>query len=504
MFLSIPEGRLCNQYGTITFTKGTPIRRMGRLYKYAIWIGLFLLYCGIYVCAQQNEDPQHEDDNVLRTSMLTIRDVSITGNKITKGYIIEREVPVKKGHKYSISDILKSIPSAKQNIINTGLFIDASVDFTNWVNDSIDIVVEVKERWYYFPVPYFRPVDRNFNVWIKDYGANLSRVNYGLKLIANNVSGRNDKLNIWLITGYSRQVVLNYVAPNFDKTLKNGISFDFLFSQNKELNYNTLDNKQQFYKNDQSFVTDRLKIGVGYSYRTGYIKRHNVKLSYNIVRINDSIFERNPNYFGNQSKKAIFPEASYQYQDFHVNYIPYPTKGFMWDITFIKRGISKEMNLWELNGRTGKYWELWPKHYFSMAGAAAVKLPFIQPYYNTQLMGYGEIFLRGLENYVVDGVAGGVYKATLSREIWNPKLKTGLKSRSYAVIPFKFYLKTYGDVGYVYSKNRLGANPLNNRLLYSGGFGVDVISIYDAIIFLEYSFNQLGEKGLFLQARLGF
>lgn len=477
---------------------------MGRLYKYVLWITVFLLYYGIRVCAQQNEEQAYEDDDVLKAATLTIRDVIITGNKITKSYIIAREVPVKKGMLYSISDILKSIPSAKQNIINSGLFIDASVDFTNWVNDSLDIVVEVKERWYYFPVPYFKPVDRNFNVWIKEYNASLTRVNYGIKLIANNVSGRGDKMNIWLITGYSRQVVLNYVAPNFDKSLKNGVSVDFLFSQNKELNYGTNDNKQQFYKNDQAFVTDRLRVGLGYSYRTGYIKKHNVRLNYNIVRINDSIHARNPDYFGNRSKKAIFPEAIYQYQDFHVNYIPYPTKGFMWDVTFLKRGISKEMNLWELNARTGKYWELWPKQYFSMAGAGSLKLPFDQPYYNTQMMGYGDLFLRGLENYVIDGVAGGVYKATLSREIWNLKLKTGLKSRSYGVIPFRFYLKTYGDVGYVYSRNRLGKNPLNNRLLYSGGVGIDVISIYDAIIFLEYSFNQLGEKGLFLQAGLGF
>lgn len=477
---------------------------MGRLYKYFLLIAFCLLYYGTRVYAQQPDEPDHEDDGVLKKSMLTIRDVQISGNKITKEYIIAREVPVKKGLAYSISDILKSIPAARQNIINTGLFIDAAVDFTNWNNDSLDIVVEVKERWYYFPVPYFRPVDRNFNVWIKEYDASLSRVNYGLKLIGNNVSGRGDKMNIWLMTGYSRQIMLNYVAPNFDKTLRNGISIDFLFAQNKELNYGTTDNKQQFYKNYESFVTDRLRVGLGYSYRTGYIKKHNVKLSYNIVRINDSIFVRNPQYFGNQAKKAIFPEVSYQYQDFRVNYIPYPTRGFLWDVSFMKRGVSKEMNLWEFNARAGKYVELWPRSFLSFTGSGSLKLPFDQPYYNTQFMGYGNLFLRGLENYVIDGVGGGVLKTTLSREIWSPKLRTGLKSRSYGVIPFRFYLKTYGDLGYVYSKNRIGVNPLDNRLLYTGGVGLDVISIYDATIFLEYSFNQLGEKGIFLQAGLGF
>lgn len=282
------------------------------------------------------------------------------------------------------------------------------------------------------------------------------------------------------------------------------MSIDFQYSQNKELNYTTENNKQIFYKDESRFVTEKMKVGVGYSYRTGYIRRHNVKLSYNVSKINDSVFSLNPEYFGNTLKEVKYPELNYQYQYFNVNYIPFPLKGFQWEFSFMKRGITKEMNLWELSAKAGKYWELFPKYYFSVQGVTTVKLPFEQPYFNRQMMGYGDMFMRGLEYYVVDGVAGGMSKITLRREIWSPKLKTGLKSRSYGVIPFKFYLKTYGDLGYVHSKKMLSANPLNNRLLYTGGVGLDMLSIYDLTLFLEYSFNQLGENGLFLQARLGF
>jgi len=82
-------------------------------------------------------------------------------------------------------------------------------------------------------------------------------------------------------------------------------------------------------------------------------------------------------------------------------------------------------------------------------------------------------------------------------------LHTGLKSRSYSVIPFRFFLKAYGDVGYVYNKTSTTFNSLTNKMLYSGGAGLDILTIYDATISLEYSFNQLGQKGLFLQAGLG-
>lgn len=470
----------------------------------------YLLFCGMAFCffrstlAQEKEPVPQKDGNVLQSSILTIRDIFITGNKITKSYIVAREIPMEENGKYTIATILSNLTRSKQNLINTGLFIDATVDFTNWVNDSIDLVVDVKERWYYFPVPYFKPVDRNFNVWINEYNASLARVNYGIKLIGNNVSGRNDKLNIWLITGYSRQVLLNYTAPYLDRSLRNGMSFDFQFSQNKEINYNTVSNKQVFYKDPSRFVTEKFRFGLGYSYRTGYIRKHNVRLSYNINKINDSIVALNPLYFGNGQKAVRYPELFYQYQYFDVNYIPYPLTGSQWEFSFTKRGINKKMNLWEFSGGAGRFWELFPKYYLALQGTATLKLPFNQPYFNQQILGYNEKFMRGLEFYVVDGVIGGLSKLTLRREIWRPTLKTGLKSRSYGAIPFRFYAKVYGDLGYVYSKTVMSANPLNNRLLYSGGAGIDMLSIYDLTLFLEYSFNQLGEKGLFLQARLGF
>ena len=282
------------------------------------------------------------------------------------------------------------------------------------------------------------------------------------------------------------------------------MSIDFQFSQNKEINYSTENNKQIFYKDESRFVTEKLRIGLGYSYRTGYIRRHSVKLSYNVNKINDSVFHLNPAYYGNNTKAVKYPELNYQYQYFNVNYIPYPLTGFQWDFSFLKRGFARNMNLWEFSAKAGKYIELFPTWYFSAQGAATVKLPFDQPYFNRQMMGYNDMFMRGLEYYVVDGVAGGLTKITLRKEIWRPTLRTGLKSRSYGKIPFRFYLKAYGDLGYVYSKTVMSANPLNNRLLYTGGAGIDMLSIYDLTLFLEYSFNQLGEKGLFLQARLGF
>jgi hypothetical protein len=40
--------------------------------------------------------------------------------------------------------------------------------------------------------------------------------------------------------------------------------------------------------------------------------------------------------------------------------------------------------------------------------------------------------------------------------------------------------------------------------LYSGGLGFDLLSLYDMQLGIEYSINQLGERGLFLHTRAFF
>jgi hypothetical protein len=114
------------------------------------------------------------------------------------------------------------------------------------------------------------------------------------------------------------------------------------------------------------------------------------------------------------------------------------------------------------------------------------------------MLGYNDSYLRGLEYYVVDGVAGGFVRNTLGKEILFMRFKTGLKSKTYGQIPFRFYVKGYGDLGYVYNSKNLAGNNLNNRLMYTGGVGLDIISIYDIVLRIEYSFNQLNQRGLFV------
>jgi hypothetical protein len=429
-----------------------------------------------------------------------IRNITIAGNNKTKDHIVLRELPLSQNDAYTMPVILEALSAGKQNLMNTSLFVDVAIDFTHWYNDSLDININLKERWYWFPLPFFKPIDRNWNVWIRDHKMDLDRVNYGVKVMGMNVSGKNDKVNFFLINGYSKQIAFNYSNPYAGRNLNHGFSVDFSYSKSREINYNTVNNTQVFFRKYDAFVRSRSLIGFGYSYRKASIARHTVRLNYVTEKISDSILVLNPKFFFKEKTKESFPELYYRYQYFGVDYIPYPRKGIKAEFNFVKRGVSSSMNLWQIHANVFKYINILPGYLYTVQVQGSLKFPFHQPYYNQSLLGYGDSYLRGMEYFVLDGVAGGIVKNTITKHLFDIKVHTGLHSETYSTIPFRFYLKAYTDIGYTYNENNFKHNNLSNKILYTGGIGLDIVSIYDVVLRLECSINQLNQKGLFVHA----
>lgn len=146
-----------------------------------------------------------------------ISDIQLSGNKKTKNFIVLREVPFKKNDRLIQGDVAKLLILARQQLMNTALFVDVTVYVSSHKGNILVISIDMKERWYLFPLPYFKLIDRNFNQWWVDQKRSLDRVNYGIKFIQNNITGRNDNLDVWLINGYTQQITLRYNLPFFDK-----------------------------------------------------------------------------------------------------------------------------------------------------------------------------------------------------------------------------------------------------------------------------------------------
>ncbi len=442
-------------------------------------------------------------DTSVKSPLVLIADIAIVGNKKTKPYIIDREIPFKQGDYIQKKDLETRLVLARQQIINTSLFVDVEVYVSSQAGELVFITVAVKERWYLFPLPYFKLIDRNFNQWWVKENHSFKRVNYGLKFMQNNVSGRNDMLNIFLISGYNHEVDLQYVQPFADRALKSGFDVHFQYSEQHEMNYGTEFNKQAFFKENDGYTRKTLRAEAGYLYRPAIKTRHSFKIAYVYEELADTIVKLNPNYFANHANKLSFPEISYTLQYFDVDNIAYPLKGFMGDIFLLQRGFNKAMHMTQLEILSSYSFPFVAKTDLQFQAAGLIRVPFKQPFYNQPLFGYGDIFLRGLEYYVVDGVAGIVGRATERKQLFTLTVKPKLKKKDFAPIPFKFYLKAFADAGYGYSPNP-GNSLLNNKLLKTWGAGLDIVSLYDAVFKFEYSFNQLGQSGLFFHVQADF
>lgn len=437
-------------------------------------------------------------------NMFTVRQIDISGNKKTRESVILRELPFKSGDSYALSDLVKKFEVARKQLLNTALFHEVVVALKSFEGNNVDIFIAVKERWYLFPVPYFKLVDRNINQWLVEQHAKLDRVNYGLKLIYNNATGRNDKLNVYLINGYTKQISFNYDRPYIDKTMKWGINIGMAIGNNREVNYNTIYNKQVFFKDTNNFVRSFFRSYAELTYRRAIKTRHRFGIGYTEEKVTDTIVKLNPSYFTDGRYKISYPEFYYLMNYMDVDYNPYPLKGYIVELYFAKKGLNNIINVWQFSAKASGSWEIANRTYFNARIAGSIKVPFSQPYFNQRLLGYSDFFMQGFEYYVVDGVAGGYGKAVLSREILN--LNFHVKRKNDVIpyrIPFRVYAKTFVNAGYAYSPNP-GLNTLNNRMLYSGGVGVDVITHYDFTLKFEWSFNLLGQNGLYLHRKSYF
>lgn len=458
-----------------------------------------------FVSAQKSisiSDSAHLDYST-DSVVYTIGKVEIIGNKHTKTYIVAREFAVKEGDVFTPHELTHKLTLTKNQLMNTRMFNEVLVYVSNLKYNVATIRVEVKERWYLWPLPYFKLVDRNFNVWWFDENRDLTRANYGIKFTHDNLSGRRDKLGVDLVNGYNQQVVISYVQPFSDKALKHGFGVGLAYNRQREMSYKTNNNKQAFAKLP-GFIKETKGAVVSYSYRPDSKYHFSASVGVLDENVNDTILKLNPQYYPLQKTSISFAYAGAILRYYNVDYIPFPQKGFMYELSIYNRGFSKQMNLLSISAE-GTYalktsnTNFIQFHNLVMLRANAKEPPYI----NQGMMGYGDVYLRGLESYVVDGTAGFLSNTTIYQKLFKYVFKNPLKTKNHERIPFTFYLKAFGDMGYV--QNKLSsANSFSNTFLYTSGLGLDVVSMYDFVFRLEYSFNQFGNSGLGIRVRGDF
>ncbi|GAB3420363.1 POTRA domain-containing protein [Niabella aquatica] len=436
--------------------------------------------------------------------VLFVRSISVEGNRFTSKSILMRELPFKEADSVHLYDLPEIFAQAKTQIMNTALFHRADVTVKDVDDGSIDVIITVKEKWYIYPIPYVKPIDRNLNEWLFKNGASIGRLDYGIKLNYDNLTRNNDKLRFYLVTGYTKQLLLSYSRPYIDDKMKWGANISLAVGKTHEINAITVHDKQVFVTDSIDYIRNFFRGFVEATYRPAFFTRHTFGFGFNTLKIGDSVIRANPNFLKNGNTQVSFPEFYYKLTYQNLDYIPYPTSGHAGELSVLKQGVNSRHNLWQLTAKLQGYWPLGSKTFYNISGLGTVKLPFRQPYYSLSLLGYGDMTLRGYESYVIDGVAGGMINATLFKQLTNFSFSLPfLKWLTDRLIPLKVYGKIYGNAGYVHNP-WAGDNRLPNQMLFGGGIGFDLWTVNDFTFKFEFSFNQLGQNGLYLHKKTLF
>jgi outer membrane protein assembly factor BamA len=438
---------------------------------------------------------------------IVIDKVFIIGNKRTRDQIITRELEFKQNDTIRVSDLDLKLLQNKNRIFNLGLFTHVDLNVIYLTATRIDIVVNLKERWFTFPVPIFKLADRNFNDWWENQNRDLRRVDYGIKFYQFNMRGRNESLRATAQLGFNKLFDLQYSIPYIDKKQINGLSLFTTYAENNSIAYQTSEHKLIFLNTD-SRVRQTFRTGATLSHRQSFFSYHYLTLAYYHRSIGDTIAALNPDYFLNGMTKQKYFYFNYRFKRDLRNIAAYPLTGYLLNLEFEKSGLGiiGDINLFEISGNYAKYMDLGKNFYLSSKISTAFSLPRVQPYYNFTSLGYQQEYIRGFELYVIEGQNYILNKTTFKKLLFSgSSTNTLIPIEQFQTIPFSIYLKSYFDWGFVNNERFYPMNTrLANKYLYGGGFGLDIVTYYDMVIRLEYSLNSINERGFVIGAKAEF
>ncbi len=435
-----------------------------------------------------------------------IDEISISGNKRTKAAVIRREMLIQEGDTIPLDELSARISRCEEVIMNTGLFNRAKITYKEWEGSTnrVHLLVTVEEGWYIFPVPIFELADRNFNVWWVDQGRALDRTNYGLHFAHINVSGHRDKLKSTIKYGYTRKYSLFYERPYLNRSKTLGAWVDAGYWANREVNYATREGKQVFFRKEDGFLYRHFSGSLGLAYRPDIFGTHRLELEYRDTRVGAEVTEElNPDYLLEGRSRLRSFRLAYQYVYENRDAAAYPWSGNFAFAAAVKDGLGVfgQRSGLTVYGGYGHYFPMGQR--WSFGAEARAKYSVIrspQPYRENRALGFGNYTLHGWEYYIVDGLDLGLLKTALRFRFWSFDFNFGklMPMQALRSMPVRLQLALNNDLAFVNSPHNRADNPFSNRLLWGGGLGLEAVFYYDKVVRIEYSLNDLLEKGLFL------
>lgn len=441
---------------------------------------------------------------------LQINTITIAGNKLTRNEIILRELELKSGDFVQEGYLPEVLEKDKRKLFNLHLFHTVQIYVLNAGGNKRDLLVDVDERWFTFPIPIFRLSDRNFNEWWENYDHDFSRVNYGLKLYQYNLWGRNHTMIFTSQFGFQKRFELLYRIPYINKKQKQGLVFEMDYIEAKNVADSTIDHKLDFFKYNR--VLRRTKgIGLTYTYRNSFYNHHRVKYEYRHTDIADTLSNLNPNYLGEERTRQRYDAITYDFISDHRDVTAYPLHGYLFTVHLEKFGVAlnKDLNKTEGTISFAFFREVRKGYFLSNLSFVYLSTPDKLPYFNYGAMGYDKIFVRGYEVYVIEGPQFILNKTTFKKRIFSRNWDLNFwKKDQFNYFPLAIYLKAYADAGYInnypaYTKADVNT-ILSDTFIGGTGAGIDIATAYDVVVRFEYTFTTQNTNGFFLHIKKEF
>lgn len=399
------------------------------------------------------------------------------------------------------------------NIFNIKLFKDVTINIKNWEDDSLDLAIYVKERWAIIPLPIIQFADRNAAEWWRQYNHDFKRLQYGLQLSWNNISGRNDILYTAFSLGFAQKLELGYSIPHFNRKKETvGLSLYLSLLRTKHVAFNTNNDVLDYLELGNSYQLQKAEFSPTISYRKRIHDTHFFSAGYGITVVSDAVVQANPQYLLDGNKKQQYFKIGYQYEADYRNSPSFATDGWYFKANFTNYGLGFLKTKMTTLGFQFSEYKTWKKHKkFSVAGSMRFQSswPLKQPYNLQQIksFGYGENSIRGYEVSVLDGQHFLLFKNEYRFRLFSFKFKDFKKVKeknkvilnsTLTFLPFNIFLTTYFDAGYVWDRYFEENNKLKNKWQFGYGVGLNLLTFNDRLLRLEYSVNRYNQHGFYI------
>lgn len=429
--------------------------------------------------------------------------IFLKGNNITREHIILRELTFSEGDTLSCQQLCYARVKSRQNLLNRSLFNFVQIDTLKHPlkSDHVDVVVDVLERWYVWPLPIFELAERNFNAWweTKDF----KRANYGLFLTYNNFRGRMEVLKVLIRAGYNQNYYLMYEIPYLTRKQNFGMGIQMGRSLSREVPYITLNNQQLFYRNPNGYARNNFYAKLQFTYRDGIHNHHHLSVGIESHQFADTLAYLNPDFLKNGINKFNMIQLYYLFKHDYRDSKPYPLKGHYVDFELVKKGfgvLENEPDYFVAKTTADIYQPINKRWFWAASSVFKFSTDADEPYFMQRGLGFNNDFVRSNELYVVDGTAFALVKSNLKFAMIQPKERNigFIKFERFSKIHYAAYVNLLFDAGYVYNKYPDPSNNLQNRFLAGTGIGLDLVTYYDLVWRFEYTVNQFGKAGFYV------